>query len=88
MTGQLAPTPREAARFAGGDGAATLRYVVIVARDRPDLFDELSDRFRHSTDTTVVMEQQSHEVGPVDYERRRALEARLWVDGYVIVRQD
>ena len=85
MTGLLARTP-EAARHTGGEGT-TVRYVVIVARDRPELFDELTVRFRNSPDTSVVMDQRGERSdAPADYERRRAIEARLWVDGYVIVR--
>jgi hypothetical protein len=84
MTGQLARTPE--VRHAGSE-APTLRYVVIVARDRPDLFDELTERFRNSPDTSVVIDQRSERAHPpTEYERRRAIDARLWVDGYVIVR--
>ena len=85
-TGLFARTSTEATRHATSTGT-TLRYLVVVSHDRPELFDEMIGRFRNSPDTTVISESEfARRDTPAACEDRRAIEANLWVDGYVIIR--
>ncbi len=72
-----------------------MRHLVIVARDRPELFESLTHRFASDADVDVLLDRRVRppHVDPqrvVHSEDRRQspedVEARLWVEGYVIVR--
>lgn len=70
-----------------------MRHLVIVARDRPDLLDSLKDRFATDGGVDVLIDRRSGVDRPdpeIDLDERRQssddVEARLWVEGYVIVR--
>lgn len=72
-----------------------MRHLVIVARDRPDVFESLIHRFAGDGDVDVLLDRRAtHEhvisrPAVLVEDRRQHLEdvdARLWVEGYVIVR--
>ena len=71
-----------------------MQHLVIVARDRPELFESLTHRFAGDTDVDVLLDRRVRallaDLSRVYSEDRRQnpedLEARLWVEGYVIVR--
>lgn len=68
-----------------------MRHLVIVARDRPDLLDSLKGRFAADGGVDVLIDRRSgaDRPDPASDERRQNAddaEARLWVEGYVIVR--
>jgi hypothetical protein len=70
-----------------------VRHLVIVARDRPDLLDSLKHRFAADRGVDVLVDRRTgldRPDPPVDIGDRRQspedVEARLWVEGYVIVR--
>lgn len=72
-----------------------MRHLVIVARDRPELFESLTHRFADDRGVDVLIDCR-HGIGhavvspaAVPDDRRHnteAVEARLWVEGYVVVR--
>lgn len=70
-----------------------MRHLVIVARDRPELLDSLKGRFAKDTGVNVLVDRRIGREVPVasthrDDRRQQGedVEARLWVEGYVIVR--
>ena len=83
-TGLFARTDAEATRH-DAPARTKPRFLVIVSRDRPELFDEMTRRFQNSPDTSVVFEGEHRDV-PLDCARRRAMDADLWVAGYAIIR--
>jgi hypothetical protein len=72
-----------------------MRHLVIVARDRPELFESLTHRFAGDAGVDVLLDRRVRPphfdtLSSVAAEDRRQspedVEARLWVEGYVIVR--
>ncbi|MBI1734916.1 MAG: hypothetical protein HYR51_07060 [Candidatus Rokubacteria bacterium] len=72
-----------------------MRHLVIVARDRPELFDSLTHRFAADPGVDVMVDRRlgpGHTVvslAALPDDRRQnpeGVEARLWVEGYVVVR--
>lgn len=70
-----------------------MRHIVIVARDRPELLDSLKHRFATDGGVDVLIDRRTALDRPdpkIDVDERRQnsddVEARLWVEGYVIVR--
>jgi hypothetical protein len=70
-----------------------MRHLVIVARDRPELLESLKGRFAGDTGVDVLIDRRTGLASPApaiysDDRRQQAedVEARLWVEGYVIVR--
>jgi hypothetical protein len=70
-----------------------MRHLVIVARDRPELFESLTHRFAADRGVDVLVDRRlgrSHAVPAEGSDDRRqnaeSVEARLWVEGYVVVR--
>lgn len=70
-----------------------MRHLVIVARDRPDLLDSLKHRFSSDAGVDVLIDRRTgldRPEPPTHADDRRQspedVEARLWVEGYVIVR--
>jgi hypothetical protein len=77
---------------------AELRYVLIVSRERPELYDEMRRRFTGDATVDVVVDRRvgdrrHRDEGRSD-DRRRGdrrqaamhVTASLWLAGYVIVR--
>lgn len=77
---------------------AAVRYLVIVSRERPDLYEELSRRFADDPTARVFYDRRAGDRrqrdAPAPTERRRTdrrqatmqVTAGLWLAGYVIVR--
>ncbi|MBI2217277.1 MAG: hypothetical protein HYU51_08270 [Candidatus Rokubacteria bacterium] len=77
---------------------ADVRYLVIVSRERPDLFDELKRRFAGDPTVQVLLDRRVGERRQREHarpgerrgrDRREAtmhVTASLWLAGYVIVR--
>ncbi len=75
-----------------------VRYLVIVSRERPELYDELTRRFSDDPTVEVIVDRRVAERRQRDVERgndRRTSDRRqatmqvtasLWLAGYVIVR--
>jgi hypothetical protein len=62
--------------------------LVIVARNRPDLFEQLANRFAREPHVRVMFDRRQGIATTSDGERRRAEEAaneRLRTEGFVIV---
>ena len=85
-------------RKSGQNAKATMRHVVIVARDRPDLYDNFLRQFRRNRRVAVLVDRRVADRRQRDearipnrrQEQRRIsavdVNASLWLDGYVIVR--
>jgi hypothetical protein len=81
---------------ASGQGAAS-RHLVIVARDRPDLYGQLTDQFANDPNVTVLLdrrveERRRQEVARMPERRRRdrrssnvEILGKLWLAGYAVV---
>jgi hypothetical protein len=77
---------------------ADVRYLVIVSRERPDLFDEMQRRFASDPTVQVLLDRRDGDRRQREHARpaeRRARDRRettmhvtasLWLAGYVIVR--
>ena len=60
--------------------------LVIVARDRPRLFEELKTRFASAPNVSVIFDRR-HGFDPVSIDKRQGEELDnevLWTKGYVI----
>ena len=63
------------------------RNIVIVSHDRPELFDQLTQRFQNSPDTSIVRDDDVKRLDlPVDSDGWRSIDALLSVTGYTMVR--
>jgi hypothetical protein len=77
-----------------------MQHLVIVARDRPDLHDELRRRFANNALIDVIFDRRLGErrEGAVVRERERRggdrrqadedVQPEMWVAGYLIVRKE
>lgn len=72
-----------------------MRHLVLVARDRPELFASLTHRFAGDRGVDVLIDRRLGRAQPIappavtSDDRRQnpeGVEARLWVEGYVVVR--
>jgi len=62
--------------------------LVIVARNRPDLFEQLANRFAREPSVRVMFDRRQTVAPPADVDRRRVQEAanqRLQAEGFIIV---
>jgi hypothetical protein len=72
-----------------------MRHLVIVARDRPELFESLAHRFAQDGGVDVLVDRRSGRATPIARavataddrrQNQERVDARLWVEGYVVVR--
>ena len=79
--------------------AASVRHLMIVSRDRPDLYDRFADRFGADGSVEVILDRRSRDRRHDDLPRvgdRRGTDRRtpsmagdaaaLWLPGYMLVR--
>ncbi|MBI2204688.1 MAG: hypothetical protein HYU41_12635 [Candidatus Rokubacteria bacterium] len=66
-----------------------MRHLVIVARDRPELFENLTRRLPSSPSLQVVMDRRHTAPATARTPERRGTDEdapALWVQGFIIVR--
>ena len=79
--------------------AASVRHLMIVSRDRPDLYEQFSERFDADGSVEVILDRRSRDRRHDDMPRvgdRRGSDRRtpsmagdsaaLWLPGYMLVR--
>jgi hypothetical protein len=84
---------KESALVPGG-ASPPLRYLVIVARDRPDLYEQLTRQFANDANVRVMFDRRLTEDDAAAEDPRRAnrrhanmqVLAKLWLAGYAVVR--
>jgi len=75
------PAPRAAAR-AGAETDDRAQWIILVARDQPDLYEHLDRAFAHDDKVQVIMDRRR------DYSRNPpGLEERLRTHGAAVVRR-
>ncbi len=79
-------------------GVYEMRHVLIVARDRPDLYDDFRVRFARRGNVEIlidrrVADRRQRDEGRIPNRRREQrrtsaadVKAALWTEGYIIVR--
>ena len=62
-----------------------MSMLVIVARDRRDVFEQLENRFKSAADVEVIWERRETSDTPLSGERRAELPFGSSADGYQII---
>jgi hypothetical protein len=62
-----------------------MSMLVIVAKDRPELFEQLVDRFRNAANVDIISERRGAPDASISGERRSEVPFGSSADGYQII---
>jgi hypothetical protein len=65
------------------------RYLVIVSRDRPDLFQRLSAAYGHKVEVKILLDRRERKRGEYGVDRRSPRRAKMdfGSQGYIVIPQ-